>query len=84
MTSKTTNQSHDDDTIIIYSSPSCMQCIAACKILTSTGKKFEKIDITKDEEGRKVVQDLGYKQLPVIVKGDIHFSGFNIDKIKSL
>ena len=50
--------------IIVYSTPSCVQCVA-----------------TKREMER---QGLGYKQAPVVIAGEDHWSGFRPDKIGAL
>ena len=42
------------------------------------------VDITKDEKAYELVSSLGYKEAPIVVNGEMHWSGFRPDKIASL
>ena len=71
-------------TVTLYSKPSCTQCKFTQKELNKTGIKYKVIDISKDEQAKHYVQQLGYMQAPVVQAGDEHWSGFKPDKIKEL
>jgi glutaredoxin-like protein NrdH len=70
--------------IIIYSKPDCVQCNATYRALDKHGIAYEVIDLTKDAVALGQVRAMGYQQVPVIVAGDDHWSGFRPDKISAL
>ncbi|TXH09940.1 MAG: glutaredoxin family protein [Spirochaetes bacterium] len=67
--------------ITVYSKPLCPQCDATKRHLTNKGVEFETVDITQDDAARESVLALGYSSAPVVVSGDVHFSGFSPDKL---
>lgn len=70
--------------VTVYSQPSCQQCHATTRSLTSKGVEHKVVDISQDPEARDFVIGLGYMQAPVVVAGDDHWSGFRPDKISGL
>jgi glutaredoxin-like protein NrdH len=70
--------------IIIYSKPDCVQCNATYRALDKQGIAYQVIDLTKDSQALSHVKSLGYQQVPVIVAGNEHWSGFRPDKINAL
>ncbi len=70
--------------IIIYSKPDCVQCNATYRALDKHGIAYEVIDLTEDAAALGQVRAMGYQQVPVIVAGDDHWSGFRPDKISAL
>ena len=68
--------------VIVYSKPSCVQCTATYRALDQKGIVYEVIDISDNSAAHQTVQDLGYRQIPVVVaaNGD-HWAGFRPDKI---
>lgn len=70
--------------IKVYSKPHCAQCDATKKILTEYGINFSVIDVTDNPEAVEELSSLGYKQVPVVVAGDNHWSGFRIEKLAGL
>lgn len=70
--------------IIVYSTPSCVQCVATKREMERQGLEFSEVDLTKDEEAYSKVTGLGYKQAPVVIAGEDHWSGFRPDKIGAL
>ena len=70
--------------IIIYSKPDCVQCNATYRAFDRQGISDQIIDLTEDEQALNHVKSLGYQQVPVIVAGDEHWSGFHPDKINAL
>lgn len=70
--------------IIVYTKPACPQCDFTKKHLTKNNIEFTAVDITEDAEARETVLALGYSSAPVVVSGDVHFSGFRPDKLKEL
>ncbi|MGV8927708.1 MAG: glutaredoxin-like protein NrdH [Ewingella sp.] len=70
--------------ITIYSKPDCVQCHATYRALDKHGIAYEVIDLTEDAAALGQVRAMGYQQVPVIVAGDDHWSGFRPDKISAL
>ncbi len=70
--------------IIIYSKPDCVQCNATYRALDKQGITYQVVDLTEDQQALDHVKSLGYQQVPVIVAGDEHWSGFRPDKINAL
>ncbi|WP_020109757.1 glutaredoxin-like protein NrdH [Nocardia sp. 348MFTsu5.1] len=71
-------------TITVYTKPACVQCNATYKALEKNGLDYEVVDIVDDAEARDYVMSLGYLQVPVVVVGEEHWSGFRPDRIKAL
>ncbi|MFW5393074.1 glutaredoxin-like protein NrdH [Yersinia sp. 2544 StPb PI] len=70
--------------IIIYSKPDCVQCNATYRAFDKQGISYQKIDLTADLQALNHVKSLGYQQVPVIIAGNEHWSGFRPDKINAL
>jgi len=71
-------------TIIVYSKPSCVQCTATTRALDAQGVTYAIVDLTKDAIAMARVTELGYRQVPVVIAGDSHWSGFRPDMIGKL
>ena len=69
--------------IIIYSKPDCVQCNATYRALDKQGITYQIIDLTQDAQALSHVKSLGYQQVPVIIAGNEHWSGFRPDKINA-
>jgi len=70
--------------VVLYTMPDCPQCYATKRYLEKDSIEYSMIDISTDEKAFELVSSLGYKQAPVVVAGDNHWSGFRPDKIASL
>jgi len=70
--------------IIIYIKPDCVQCNATYRALDRQGIDYRVVDLTQDQQALNHVKSLGYQQVPVIIAGDDHWSGFRPDKIGAL
>lgn len=71
-------------TVTIYTLPDCIQCEMTKKLLDRSKVNYLSVDMSKDETAKKTVEDLGYKQVPVVVYDKFHWSGFRPDKINAL
>lgn len=69
---------------ILYSKPACVQCDATARALTAAGIDYDYVDLTEDPAAMTLVQGLGYRQAPVVVWGDQHWSGFRPARIKRM
>ena len=70
--------------VIVYSKPACVQCAATTRALDAKGIGYELIDLTADDSAMTFVQQLGYRQAPVVVADDLHWAGFRPDMIARL
>ena len=70
-----------DAEITVYSSPACQQCVMTKKLLDRRGVAFNAVDVSDDPEALEMIRSLGYTTAPVVVAGDIHFSGFRPDSL---
>lgn len=71
-------------TITVYSKPACVQCTATTRALDARGLAYEVIDLSEDSAALQKVQDMGYRQAPVVVAGESHWVGFRPDMIARL
>lgn len=71
-------------TITVYSKPACVQCTATTRALDAAAIPYIVIDLTTDLDAMNFVQELGYKQAPVVVAEDKHWAGFRPDMIATL
>ena len=70
--------------VIVYTLPDCIQCDMTKKVLDKYKVQYSSVDMSEDEDAKKVAEDLGYKQAPVVVYNNFHWSGFRPDKINAL
>jgi glutaredoxin-like protein NrdH len=70
--------------ITVYSKPACVQCTATTRALNARGLAFDVVDLTEDTDAFARVSEMGYRQAPVVVAGDAHWSGFRPDLIGQL
>jgi glutaredoxin-like protein NrdH len=71
-------------TVTVYTKPGCVQCNATFRALDKAEIHYTVIDVATDEQALAYLQSLGYLQVPVIVAGAEHWSGFRPDRIKAL
>lgn len=70
--------------VTLYSKPQCVQCDMTQRVLDNRGVEYRKVDITQDSDAFELVTGMGYKQAPVVVFGDTHWSGFQPDLIATI
>lgn len=67
---------------IVYTSPSCKYCNMVKDFLTEKGITFKEIDITKNEEARKMLIKKDFMGLPIVKVDKEFIVGYNINKLK--
>ncbi len=70
--------------ITVYSKPACVQCTATTRALDRQGIDYSVIDVSTDAAAYELVQELGYRQVPVVIAGETHWAGFRPDMISGL
>ena len=71
-------------TITVYSKPACVQCTATTRALAARGLAYQLVDLTQDAVAMAQVLAMGYRQAPVVVAGEAHWTGFRPDMIGRL
>jgi glutaredoxin-like protein NrdH len=54
------------------------------KVLTQNGTDYNTIDVSADQAAFDKIVGLGYRQVPVVMANEQHWSGFNPEKLKQL
>ncbi|MCC8373604.1 MULTISPECIES: glutaredoxin-like protein NrdH [Photorhabdus] len=70
--------------ITIYSKPDCVQCSATYQALSRRNIPYQIVDLTENPQALATIRAMGYQQIPVVVAGTQHWSGFRPDKINAL
>ena len=70
--------------VIVYSKTACGKCVFTKKWLESKCIPYEEKRTDLDEDARNEVIEMGYQELPVVVAGDEHWSGYQPDKLEEL
>ena len=72
------------DKVIVYSKTACGKCVFTKKWLESKGIPYEEKRTDLDEDARNEVIEMGYQELPVVVAGSEHWSGYQPEKLEEL
>ena len=68
--------------VIIYGAEWCPPCHTAKNYLKSKGVEYEYVNVDEDREaGAVIAQKTGWTAIPIIVIGDEHILGFDLEKI---
>lgn len=70
--------------IKVYGTESCPQCQGAKQYLKQKGISFEYVDVFKDEEAMKELEELGAMSLPVIKCDNATVMGFNVKMLEEV
>ena len=71
-------------TVTVYSKPACVQCTATTRALDARGIAYQLVDLTQDAVAMAQVLAMGYRQAPVVVAVEAHWTGFRPDMIGRL
>ena len=71
-------------TVTVYSKPACVQCTATTRALDAKGIAYTLVDLTQDVVAMAQVLAMGYRQAPVVIAGEQHWTGFRPDMIGRL
>jgi len=70
--------------IIIYTKDNCVQCNATKNAMDKKGIGYQLVNLDSEPEAVETLKSLGYRQVPVVMAADQHWSGFRPDKISAL
>lgn len=71
------------ETVTVYTKPACVQCDMTKKWLETRGIPFETEDLL-EPDNLAAAKSLGYMSAPVILAGEHHFAGFNINELNNI
>ncbi len=70
--------------IIIYTRNDCVQCHATRRAMESRGLAFEMVNVDQQPDAADTPARAGFRQLPVVIAGELRWSGFRPDMINRL
>ena len=70
--------------VVIYTTPNCSQCMMTARTMDKFGIVYDKVDLTQHPNLVERFQELGHSSAPIVVTDNKTWSGFRLDKIKSL
>jgi len=70
--------------IIIYTKDNCVQCNATKNAMDKKGIAYQVVNLDQQPDEIEALRALGYRQVPVVMNGQYHGSGFRPDKISAL
>ncbi|WP_034916473.1 MULTISPECIES: glutaredoxin-like protein NrdH [Erwinia] len=70
--------------IIIYTKDNCVQCNATKNAMDKKGIAYQVVNLDQQPDEIEALRALGYRQVPVVMNGQDHWSGFRPDKISAL
>ena len=70
--------------IVVYTTPSCVQCGATTRLMDKLEIVYDKVDLTQHPEVLEKFKNMGHASAPIVVTDNKIWSGFRIEKIKSL
>lgn len=70
--------------ITVWELPNCVQCMQTKREFEKRGIIFETRQLNKSQKAVKRFLELGFSQAPIIETDAKRWSGFRLDKIKSL
>ena len=70
--------------IIIYTKDNCVQCNATKNAMDKKGIDYQLVNLDSEPAAVETLKSLGYRQVPVVMTVDQHWSGFRPDKISAL
>jgi glutaredoxin-like protein NrdH len=71
-------------TITVYTKPARVQCNSTFRAMDPAGIKYAVVGITEILRLMRHTDSGDYLRAPVVVTGDIHFSGVRPDRLKAL
>lgn len=70
--------------VTVYWMQGCGPCGQTKRWLEKEGVEFDAVELKTTEDFENLIHPMGYKQVPVVVAGEDHWSGFRINRLKEL
>lgn len=72
------------DEVVVWSKPSCVQCVATERALGEKGIPHRMLDLTEHPDALTILKNANYLQAPFVQHGDDVWTGFRPDKIDEI
>ena len=66
---------------IIYTTSDCRNCTRTKQFFASRGITYREIDASEGTEAHELLKAMGERQVPVVIAGDLRWSGLRPDMI---
>ena len=70
--------------VTVFSKNNCMQCNMVKKWLADKAVQFKEINIDDEPQYIEQIKAMGFMAAPIIVKGEVSFSGFRPAELAKL
>lgn len=70
--------------ITLYKTPNCVQCMMTAKEFDKLGIEYTTVDLTEHPDKAQEFIALGYSSAPIVTTDKKIWSGFKLEKIRSL
>jgi glutaredoxin-like protein NrdH len=70
--------------VTVYSNPNCVQCDTTKRWLNVNNIDFDTALISESPEINDLIAKKGYLSAPVVVAGEMSWSGFRLEKLKTI
>ena len=70
--------------VVVWSKPACVQCVATKRKLDQYGIPYIERDLTEHVGQAEKFREAGYATAPVVVTPHGTWAGFQLDRIKAL
>jgi glutaredoxin-like protein NrdH len=70
--------------VVVYTTPSCVQCGATMRTMEKLGIIYDKVDLTQHPGLADKFKEMGHTTAPIVVTDRKTWSGFRLEKIESL
>lgn len=70
--------------VTVYSTPNCVQCMATKRQFDKLGIQYAEVDLADHPDKLDEFKAQGYASAPIVTTDTKIWSGFRLDKIKSL
>ena len=70
--------------VTVYTNPNCVQCDQTKRWLTKNNINFETALISDSPEIDTLIKEKNFLAAPVVVAGEISWSGFRLEKLKTI
>ena len=70
--------------VTLFSTPNCMACKQTARAFEKRGIVFDSLNLENHPEILDQFKGLGYASAPIVLAGDMSWSGFRLSKIEQL
>lgn len=71
-------------TITVYTKPGCVQCRATARQFDKADVRIDTIDVSVDTAAAQLLEDLGFRSVPVIIADGQSWAGHRPDRVDAV